>query len=178
MQSRHASAYKCPGTAAKVARIDPETFTFREIVHYPSNDVFFGATSALQVGKEIWIGSVRGDRIARFPLDRGWRCSTSPPRRRGLGLNRIREHAGKPHPASSAAPAVSGNPGTRPITSLARLASRMMCGASWPLHDAGSASMLIRSLTRLDPPDLRGRIVYRLGHARAAGPAPSRAFSS
>jgi hypothetical protein len=58
----------CPDAAAKVVRIDPGTFTFHEIVTYPSNDVFFGATSALQVGKEIWIGSVRGDRIARFPL--------------------------------------------------------------------------------------------------------------
>ena len=36
-------------------------------MRYPSDDVFFGATAALQVGKEIWIGSVRGDRIARYP---------------------------------------------------------------------------------------------------------------
>jgi hypothetical protein len=27
-----------------------------------------GATAALQVGKEIWIGGVRGDRIARYPV--------------------------------------------------------------------------------------------------------------
>jgi hypothetical protein len=29
--------------------------------------VFNFSTVALQVGKEIWVGSVRGDRIARFP---------------------------------------------------------------------------------------------------------------
>ena len=32
-----------------------------------SDDVFFGATAALQAGKETWIGSVGGDRTARYP---------------------------------------------------------------------------------------------------------------
>jgi hypothetical protein len=59
----------CADASAKVARIDPATLRFQEVVNYPSNDVFFGATAALQVGKEIWIGSVRGDRIARYPVD-------------------------------------------------------------------------------------------------------------
>jgi len=59
---------KCPDAAARVARLDPETMKAKEIVNYPSSDVFFGATAALQVGKEIWIGSVRGDRVARYPL--------------------------------------------------------------------------------------------------------------
>jgi sugar lactone lactonase YvrE len=59
----------CADASAKVARIDPQTLKFREVVNYPSNAVFFGATAALQVGKEIWIGAVRGDRIARYPVD-------------------------------------------------------------------------------------------------------------
>jgi hypothetical protein len=57
----------CNDTAARVARWDPKTLKVEEAVRYPSDDVFFGATAALQVGKEIWIGSVRGDRIARYP---------------------------------------------------------------------------------------------------------------
>jgi hypothetical protein len=59
---------KCPDAAAKVVRLDPKTMKAQEVVNYPSSDVFFGATAALQVGKEIWIGSVRGDRIARYPI--------------------------------------------------------------------------------------------------------------
>jgi hypothetical protein len=68
-RTRECLRIKCANAAAKVARIDPEKFTFEEIVNYPSHDVFFGATSALQVGREIWIGSVSGDRIARVPID-------------------------------------------------------------------------------------------------------------
>ena len=59
---------RCDGVAARVARIDPRTLTAREILSYPSDDVFFGGTAALQVGKEIWIGSVTGDRVARYPI--------------------------------------------------------------------------------------------------------------
>src|SRR4029077_9687040 len=59
-RTRECLRTRCANAAAKVARNDPEKFTFQEVVNYPSNDVFFGATSALQVGKEIWIGSVRG----------------------------------------------------------------------------------------------------------------------
>jgi hypothetical protein len=59
----------CADASAKVARIDPATLKIREVVNYPSTDAFFGATAALQVGKEIWIGSVRGDRVARYPID-------------------------------------------------------------------------------------------------------------
>jgi hypothetical protein len=58
----------CTDAAARVARIDPHTLKVQQVVNYPSNDVFFGATAALQVGKEIWLGSVRGDRIARIPV--------------------------------------------------------------------------------------------------------------
>lgn len=59
---------KCETSAARVARLDPRTFKAQELVSYPSNDVFFGGTAALQVGKEIWIGSFRNDRIARYPI--------------------------------------------------------------------------------------------------------------
>lgn len=60
---------QCHDAASRAARIDPQTMRLKEIVNFPSNAFFFGATSAMQVGKEIWIGSVRGDRVARVPLE-------------------------------------------------------------------------------------------------------------
>ena len=47
--------------------MDPETLTAQEIVRYPSNDLVILGTTAIQVGDEIWLGSIGGgDRIARF----------------------------------------------------------------------------------------------------------------
>ena len=50
-----------------VIKIDPKTLKVQEVIRYPFNDAFNFATVAVQVGKEIWVGSVRGDRVARFP---------------------------------------------------------------------------------------------------------------
>jgi hypothetical protein len=58
----------CADATSNVARIDPESLKAQEIVRYPAKAVFSGATAALQVGKEIWLGAVRGDRIARYPI--------------------------------------------------------------------------------------------------------------
>jgi hypothetical protein len=58
----------CADAASVVARIDPKTFTAREIIRYPASEKFFSSTVALQVGKEIWIGTITGDRIARYPI--------------------------------------------------------------------------------------------------------------
>ena len=33
----------------------------------PASDVVSFATVAVQIGKELWVGSSRGDRIARYP---------------------------------------------------------------------------------------------------------------
>jgi sugar lactone lactonase YvrE len=52
---------------SRVVKIDPNTLKVQEVIRYPFNDVFNFATGAIQVGKEIWVGSVRGDKIARFP---------------------------------------------------------------------------------------------------------------
>ena len=57
----------CPDAASVVARINPQTFKAQEIIRYPANDKFFSSTVALQVGKEIWLGTINGDRIARYP---------------------------------------------------------------------------------------------------------------
>jgi hypothetical protein len=37
-------------------------------VKYPYNERFSASTVGLQVGKEIWLGTIVGDRIARYPL--------------------------------------------------------------------------------------------------------------
>jgi hypothetical protein len=58
----------CPDAASVVARIDPRTWTAKEIIRYPANEKFYSSTVALQVGKEIWLGTITGDRIARYPL--------------------------------------------------------------------------------------------------------------
>ncbi len=57
----------CPDAASVVARIDPNTFKAQEIIRYPANEKFYSSTVALQVGAEIWIGTITGDRIARYP---------------------------------------------------------------------------------------------------------------
>jgi hypothetical protein len=52
-----------------IGKVDPKTLKYTEIINNPSsNDVPF-ATVVVQVGKELWVGSSRGDRIARYPAD-------------------------------------------------------------------------------------------------------------
>ena len=52
---------------SRVIKINPTTLKIQELIRYPFNDVFNFSTGAIQVGKEIWVGSVRGDKVARFP---------------------------------------------------------------------------------------------------------------
>lgn len=58
----------CSDMSSHVARIEPDTMVVEEIVNFPANEFFYTATAALQLGDEIWIGSMRGDRIARHPV--------------------------------------------------------------------------------------------------------------
>ena len=53
-----------------IGRIDPTTMTYTSIVNQPTNERLSAATVAVQVGDELWAGSFRGDRIARYPLPR------------------------------------------------------------------------------------------------------------
>jgi hypothetical protein len=53
---------------SRVVKINPDTLKVTEVIRYPFNDTFNFATGAIQVGKEIWVGSVRGNKIARFPM--------------------------------------------------------------------------------------------------------------
>jgi hypothetical protein len=56
-----------PAQTSHVARIDPNTLKVKELIRYPYSDLFRGSTSAIQIGKEIWVSS-HGERIAVFPL--------------------------------------------------------------------------------------------------------------
>jgi sugar lactone lactonase YvrE len=56
-----------PAQTSHVGRWNPKTMTFQELIRYPYGDAFSFGTVAIQVGKEIWVGAVRGDRIAVFP---------------------------------------------------------------------------------------------------------------
>jgi sugar lactone lactonase YvrE len=58
-----------PGTqTSNVVKINPTTMNVQQLIRQPNNDAFGSGTVAVQVGKELWVGSFRGDRIARFPV--------------------------------------------------------------------------------------------------------------
>jgi hypothetical protein len=61
-------AKACTEATSNAARIDPKAFKAQEVVRLPFSPAFAAGTAALQVGKEIWLGAVRGDRVARYPL--------------------------------------------------------------------------------------------------------------
>jgi hypothetical protein len=50
-----------------IGKIDPEKMTYREIINTPTSAAVAAATVAIQIGTEFWVGSFRGDRIARYP---------------------------------------------------------------------------------------------------------------
>ena len=56
-----------PSQTSNVAKVDPNSLKFQELVRHPYGDVLTAGTVAIQIGKELWVGSVRGDRIAIFP---------------------------------------------------------------------------------------------------------------
>ncbi len=58
----------CDDVTSNVARIDPVAWRAEHLITYPFNEHFLSATAALQVGHEIWIGALVGDRLARYPL--------------------------------------------------------------------------------------------------------------
>jgi sugar lactone lactonase YvrE len=56
-----------PSQVSHVARVNTTTMTSQELVRYPFSDMFAMGTVAIQVGREIWVGTYRGNRIAIFP---------------------------------------------------------------------------------------------------------------
>ena len=51
-----------------VARLDPKTMIARPVMNEPGRPGFSNGTVALQVGKTLWLGTFRGDRIAYVPM--------------------------------------------------------------------------------------------------------------
>ena len=58
---------KCPH-AWTVVRLDPVSLKVTPVLHVAGTDVFSDATTALQVGNELWIGTYKGDRVAYVRL--------------------------------------------------------------------------------------------------------------
>ena len=52
---------------SNVVKIDPNTLKVTEIINQPNTQMFSSGTVAVEIGKELWVGSFRGDRIAIFP---------------------------------------------------------------------------------------------------------------
>ena len=50
-----------------VARLDPETMKLTTLMHVPATAAFGDATSALEVGKDLWVGTYMGDRVTIVP---------------------------------------------------------------------------------------------------------------
>jgi sugar lactone lactonase YvrE len=51
-----------------VVKVDPNTLRVTEVLNQPGVPGFGQGTVAVQVGRELWVGSFRGDRIAIFPV--------------------------------------------------------------------------------------------------------------
>jgi hypothetical protein len=57
-----------PEQTSNVVKIDPNTLRVTQVIRHANSPEFGAGTVAVQVGNEIWVGSFRGDRIARFPV--------------------------------------------------------------------------------------------------------------
>jgi hypothetical protein len=57
-----------PGAQATVvARVNPQTMTYQEILKQAPAPGLMAASVAVQVGDELWVGSFLGDRLTRYP---------------------------------------------------------------------------------------------------------------
>jgi hypothetical protein len=51
-----------------IVKINPKTMMVTEVLKRPNIDAFGSGTVAVEIGKDLWVGSFRGDRIAIFPV--------------------------------------------------------------------------------------------------------------
>jgi sugar lactone lactonase YvrE len=49
-----------------VVKVDPKTLAITPLLKRPNSDAFGAGTVAVEIGKDFWVGSFRGDRIAVF----------------------------------------------------------------------------------------------------------------
>ena len=52
---------------SNVVKIDTKTLAVTEVLKRPNSEAFGAGTVAVEIGKDLWVGSFRGDRIAIFP---------------------------------------------------------------------------------------------------------------
>jgi sugar lactone lactonase YvrE len=57
-----------PNARSVVVKINPATMKVEPLIDYKDNETWGAGTTAVQVGNELWVGAIRGERIARFPL--------------------------------------------------------------------------------------------------------------
>lgn len=53
---------------SNIATINPQTLAVERIFQHPAIDGFVTATTAIQIGSEMWLGTHRGERVAYFPV--------------------------------------------------------------------------------------------------------------
>ena len=58
----------CPHDWA-VARLDPKTMQVTPLVSRKGEEAFGDATGAVQLGRELWVGTYKGDRLAIVPIE-------------------------------------------------------------------------------------------------------------
>ena len=56
--------------SSRVVKIDPKTLKVHDLLTRPDDATFAGNTTAIEIGKDLWLGSYRGDRIAIVPAPR------------------------------------------------------------------------------------------------------------
>jgi len=56
-----------PNRSSRVVKVDPKSLAVTDILTRPDDPVFAGNTTAIEIGKSLWLGSYRGDRIAIVP---------------------------------------------------------------------------------------------------------------
>lgn len=55
---------------SKVVKVDVSSLRVTPVIEHPNTDAYGFGTVAIQVGREIWVGSYRADRVAVFPAPR------------------------------------------------------------------------------------------------------------
>jgi hypothetical protein len=53
-----------PNRSSRVVKVNPKTLVVKDILTRPDDPTFAGNTTAIEIGKNLWLGSYRGDRIA------------------------------------------------------------------------------------------------------------------
>jgi len=53
--------------STRIVKIHPDTLKVTEVLNLPNTPEFSNGTVTVQVGKELWVGTFRGDRLLVVP---------------------------------------------------------------------------------------------------------------